>query len=188
MLTASTVRTWQRVHKWTSLVCTAFLLMLCVTGLPLIFHHEIDHLLGAAEPPAMPAGTPHAPLDSIVETGLRLHPDQVVQFLIWDDEEPDLVYLSMADSYAAPPADNRLLVLDARTAELLDAPDTQSGFLYVMLTLHVDMFAGLPGQLFFGFMGLLFLVPSVSRVVAVSPFLPRLYFGSGRAHRSRPPT
>src|SRR3546814_14997199 len=107
MLTASTVRTWQRFHKWTSLVCTAFLLMLCVTGLPLIFHHEIDHLLGAAEPPAMPAGTPHAPLDSIVETGLRLHPDQVVPFLIWDDEEPDLVYLRMADSYAAPPADHR---------------------------------------------------------------------------------
>jgi uncharacterized iron-regulated membrane protein len=27
-------------------VCTVFMLLLCMTGLPLIFHHEIDHLLG----------------------------------------------------------------------------------------------------------------------------------------------
>ena len=31
-------------HKWSSLVCTVFLLMLCVTGLPLIFHDEVDLL------------------------------------------------------------------------------------------------------------------------------------------------
>ena len=41
-----TYRSWYQVHKWTSLVCTAFMLLLCVTGLPLIFHHEIDHWLG----------------------------------------------------------------------------------------------------------------------------------------------
>ena len=33
-------------HKWSSLVCTVFMLLLCLTGLPLIFHHEIGHLLG----------------------------------------------------------------------------------------------------------------------------------------------
>jgi uncharacterized iron-regulated membrane protein len=36
------------VHTWSSLVSTLFLLLLCITGLPLIFHHEIDELLGAA--------------------------------------------------------------------------------------------------------------------------------------------
>ena len=39
-------RAWYAVHKWTSLVSTLFLLMLCVTGLPLIFSHEINHALG----------------------------------------------------------------------------------------------------------------------------------------------
>ena len=34
------------VHKWSSLVCTLFLFMLCLTGLPLIFHDEIDQALG----------------------------------------------------------------------------------------------------------------------------------------------
>jgi uncharacterized iron-regulated membrane protein len=30
---------------WSSLVCTVFMLLLCVTGLPLIFHEEIDEYL-----------------------------------------------------------------------------------------------------------------------------------------------
>src|SRR3546814_19742206 len=40
----TTIRTWFLIHKWTSIVCTGFLLMLCVTGLPLLFHDEIDLL------------------------------------------------------------------------------------------------------------------------------------------------
>ena len=43
---SKTIRRWSFIHTWTSLICTAFLLLLALTGLPLIFHHEIDHLLG----------------------------------------------------------------------------------------------------------------------------------------------
>lgn len=32
-------RLWSVVHTWSSLVATAFLLVLCLTGLPLIFAH-----------------------------------------------------------------------------------------------------------------------------------------------------
>ncbi|WP_197489461.1 PepSY domain-containing protein, partial [Bradyrhizobium sp. DOA1] len=45
---ARTVRLWSVVHTWTSQVSTVFLLLLCLTGLPLVFHHEIDELLGYA--------------------------------------------------------------------------------------------------------------------------------------------
>ncbi|WP_226662936.1 PepSY domain-containing protein [Alteriqipengyuania lutimaris] len=34
------------VHRWSSLIPAPFLLMLCITGLPLIFHDEIDATLG----------------------------------------------------------------------------------------------------------------------------------------------
>src|ERR1700760_299065 len=47
-VTARSVRWWSIVHRWSSLVTTAFLLLLCLTGLPLIFHHEIDEALGYA--------------------------------------------------------------------------------------------------------------------------------------------
>jgi hypothetical protein len=50
-------RRWSWIHKWSSLVCTVFMLLLCLTGLPLIYHHEIGHLLGnEVEAPALPAG------------------------------------------------------------------------------------------------------------------------------------
>ena len=48
----SHLRGWIFVHKWSSLVATLFLFMLCVTGLPLIFHEEIDSFLSGDEPVA----------------------------------------------------------------------------------------------------------------------------------------
>jgi len=182
---ARTIRIWHAVHKWTSLVCTAFLLLLCVTGLPLIFHHEIEHLLGdAVEPPAMPAGTPHAPLDRVVAAGMARYPAEFIQFVFWDRDEPDLVFLSLAQARDANPENNRILVFDARTAELLDEPNLQEGFMYVMFKLHVDLFAGLPGKLFLGFMGLLFVVAIVSGVVVYGPFMRKLDFGTVRKARA----
>ena len=44
-MTLEGLRRWSWIHKWTSLICTVFMLMLCITGLPLIFHDEIDGLL-----------------------------------------------------------------------------------------------------------------------------------------------
>lgn len=41
MLTKEGVRRWYVVHKWTSLISTLFVLIACITGLPLVFHHEI---------------------------------------------------------------------------------------------------------------------------------------------------
>lgn len=51
-MTVRTFRIWHLIHKWTSLVCTVFLLLLCLTGLPLIFRDELSLWLGeAVEPP-----------------------------------------------------------------------------------------------------------------------------------------
>jgi uncharacterized iron-regulated membrane protein len=41
----ATLKGWLWVHKWSSLVSMTFLLMLCITGLPLIFKDEIHHWL-----------------------------------------------------------------------------------------------------------------------------------------------
>ena len=45
-MSRTTIRIWYLIHKWSSLIPTAFLLMLCVSGLPLIFHDEIDAAMG----------------------------------------------------------------------------------------------------------------------------------------------
>lgn len=185
MLAARTIKLWYRIHKWTSLVCTAFLLMLCVTGLPLIFHHELDHLLGnAVEAPEMPADTPKADLDRIVEAGLKQRPGEAIQFVSWDPDEPNIVFISMGLTASSPPENNNLVVVDARTAEVLKEPPLREGIMYILFTLHVDMFAGLPGKLFLGLMGLLFVVAIVSGVVVYGPFMRKLEFGTVRKDRS----
>jgi uncharacterized iron-regulated membrane protein len=177
-------RRWSFVHKWTSLICTAFLLWLCVTGLPLVFHHEIDHLLHEeVEPADLPAGTPHADLDRVVAVGGERLPDHFIQFVIWDRDEPNIILLSMGKAPDSDPQYNRLLRVDARTGQFLDEMNFRSRLTYIFLRLHTDLYADLPGKLFLGFMGLLFVVAIVSGVVVYGPSMRKLDFGEVRRHR-----
>ncbi|OZI32446.1 hypothetical protein CAL29_23505 [Bordetella genomosp. 10] len=42
MRTSLHARSWATVHRWTSLVCAGFLLIICVTGLRLVFSDQIS--------------------------------------------------------------------------------------------------------------------------------------------------
>ena len=180
-----TLRSWSFIHKWTSLICTIFLLLLCITGLPLIFHEEIEHLSGEAEAPAMPADTPELSMDQMVEAAQAHIPDKLVRYMIWDAEEhPHTTLVNMSTSMDAPPDDMWLVALDSRTGAVLDEPNDK-GFMYLMLKLHTDMFAGLPGMLFLGFMGLLFAAAIISGIVLYKPFTRRLDFGDVRRDKPR---
>src|SRR3546814_1458630 len=98
-MTRKTVQAWYLVHKWTSLVCTAFLLMLCVTGLPLIFAEEIHHLSGAEpELAAAPSGAEPANLDSLIEKARAQYPGQVPLFK--SEEHTSELQSLMRTSYA----------------------------------------------------------------------------------------
>ena len=184
MLSARAIRTWTWLHKWSSLVCTVFMLLLCLTGLPLIFHHEIGHLLGTeVEAPPMPADTPYASLDRVLEVARARHPERVVQFASQPEDSTDLWFVTLTPT-PAPTEDFKSVAVDARTAAVLAEPKFDEGFMHVMFKLHVDLFAGLPGTLFLGFMGLLLLVAIVSGVVLYAPFMRKLRFGEVRRDRS----
>jgi len=129
------------------------MLLLCITGLPLIFHEEIDDLLHEqVKAAAVPEGTPLADLDRAVASGLAAAPKQVAHFLIWDPDDANSLLLSVGPSIDVNPTDNRIIRVDAHTGTFLDAPDLTRRFTYIMLKLHTDMFAGLPGKLFLGLM------------------------------------
>jgi len=186
MMRAKTVKAWYQVHKWTSLICTAFLLLLCITGLPLIFYHEIDHLTGnAVEAPVLEGETGTARLDSMVETARAQMPDRVVQFISWDQDEPELLYVAMAPELTSHPDDTLFVALDNRTGEVLGQPNFQEGVMWVFYKLHVDLYAGLAGKLFLGFMGLLFVAAIISGVVLYGPFMRKLDFGTVRKERTK---
>jgi uncharacterized iron-regulated membrane protein len=177
-------RTWYAIHKWTSLVSTLFILMLCITGLPLIFAHEIDHALGnTADPPELAvAPTTRADIDAIVADAQRRRPQDALQFLVAEPDEPELIFVRMADRVDSQGL-TAFYTYDARTGEFLSEYPLGQGFMAVMLRLHVDMFAGLPGTLFLGFMGLLLAVSLVSGVVVYGPYMKKIPFGTVRRDR-----
>ncbi|TJZ78920.1 PepSY-associated TM helix domain-containing protein [Chitiniphilus eburneus] len=177
---------WYWLHKWSSLACTLFLFVLCLTGLPLVFHHEIDHALGnGIEAPAMAAGTPHAPLDRVAAAALAQRPGEAIQYMIWEADEPDLVQVVIGQRADTPPDDTQTVVLDARTAQVLGAPNFNETLIFFLLKLHTDLFLGLPGKLFLGFMGLLFVVAVVSGIAVYGPLMRKLDFGTVRRHKAR---
>ena len=179
----SRIKAWIWVHKWSSLVCTVFMLLLCLTGLPLIFHHEIGHLLGTeVEAPEMPAGTPRADLDRVLATAQARHPGKVLQFLSREVDDDRLWYVTFGDTPMSE--ERKTVVVDARSGDVLAEPKFDEGFIYVMFKLHVDLFAGLPGTLFLGLMGLLLVVAIVSGVVLYAPFMRKLDFGTVRRENS----
>jgi uncharacterized iron-regulated membrane protein len=182
-MTHHRLRVWGAVHKWTSLVSTAFLLLLCVTGLPLIFHEEID---AAFAPAATHAEGPRASLDTMVAAAKRANPDRIVSGVYVDPEKPVVTaYLYPSwEKQLSNPSDYVEASFDAVTgAPHPKDANPAGGFMDLMLRLHVDMFAGLPGQLFLGLMGLLFLAAIVSGVVLYGPFTKKLEFGEVRRTR-----
>ena len=182
---SKTIRRWSFIHTWTSLICTVFLLMLALTGLPLIFHHEIDHLLGdSPELREMPADTPHLDLQQLVKAAEAHRPGEVMQYFGWDEDEPNGVMTIMARTAGTEPNASHTFMLDARTGEAVAMPSANGGLMMVMLRLHVDMYAGLPGKLLLAFMGLLFVLAIVSGVVLYSPFMRKLKFGTVRNQKS----
>jgi uncharacterized iron-regulated membrane protein len=179
-MSARSIRVWAWLHKWSSLVCTVFMLLLCLTGLPLIFAHEIGHLSGTAvELPQAERQAQLVPLDAIVSAGRARHPDRVVQYSLPDDEDPRLWYVTMTPTLASTD-DYRSVAVDGRNGQVLAEPRFDQGFMYWMERLHIDLFAGLPGKLFLGFMGLLLVIAIVSGVVLYAPFMRKLDFGTVR--------
>lgn len=175
---------WHAIHTWTSLICTAFLLLLCLTGLPLIFHHEIDEALGNnIDAPPMAAGTPHAGLDRIDAAGRAQKPGNVVQYMIWEADAPDVASLVMAPSTDTRPDDTHTVIVDQRTADVLGEPQFSQTLTFILLKLHTDMFAGLTGKLFLGFMGILFIVSIISGILVYGPLMKKIDFGSVRKEK-----
>ncbi len=179
---ARTIKAWAAVHKWSSLVCTAFLLMLCVTGLPLIFHDEIDALTHERAPlPALPAGAPLLSLDAMLDRALAAQPGEVPLYMSFDVDRP-VVNVTTGPAPDAPAEAMHFMSLDQRTGSILPA-EPPGGVMDVLLQLHIDMFLGLPGMFFLGAMGFLFFVAIVSGVVLYAPFMVRLPFGAIRRER-----
>jgi uncharacterized iron-regulated membrane protein len=179
-----TLRAWSWLHKWSSLVSTLFLLVLCLTGLPLIFHHQIGAWLGTeVVSPAMRADAPRITLDQVMAVARARFPSKVGMYVSQEPDDDTIWYVTMGDSPTAS-TDLKQVAVDARTGAPLAEPKLDTGVMAVIHTAHVELFAGEVGKLFLGLMGLLMLVAIVSGVVLYAPFMRKLRFGEVRRDRS----
>lgn len=177
---ARRLRWWSWVHKWSSLICTIFALLLCLTGLPLIFHEELGPnptLDKVADPDV------RASVDTMITQALAERPGEIVPYLFYDREKP-IVKIPTAASMTSAPDTFFYKVFDIRTGKALTIDQPNEGFIYVMLRLHADLFADIKGTLFLGGMGLLLVASIVSGMVLYGPFARRLKFGEVRKQHS----
>lgn len=190
-MTRHAFRRWLWVHKWTSLVCTLFLIVICITGLPLVFRDEIGGWLDKGAPYAsVPGGTPNVSLDTVADTARRIHPGETIGAIIVDDDEPRMM-VGIVPSWADYIRDRSLIrwvKFDAHTGQVLEESSSFEGdghkLLDFILDLHRDLFAGLAGELFIGLMALFFVVAIVSGAAVYGPFMRRIQFGTVRRDRS----
>lgn len=174
---ASTLRTWYAIHRWTSLICTLNLLVLCLTGLLLIFHEDIDDLLGQGHPePALSQAAEKAKptVQSLIDVAQAMHAGQAAKSIFFGDE-------NFVNVRVGPPGEPKLAVgksvqFNGATGERNNTVpgETVSGFI---LKLHVNLFLGLPGQLFMGVIGVIFVLSLVSGLILYAPFMRKLAFG-----------
>ena len=165
------------------------MLLLCITGLPLIFHEEIDGILHEQGQGGGCAGG-YAESRSGPHRGERARPRRqarVIHFLIWDSTtSPERVWLLSVGQVDRSRSDDQPPRAGRRPygRSTSTPPISPGDFTYIMFKLHVDMFAGLPEKFFLGLMGILFCVAIVSGVVVYAPSMRKLRFGTYAA-RSR---
>ena len=182
------IRAWSLAHTWSSLVCTVFLLLLCITGLAMIWLRDIDaHFAGHPPPAPAPASAPLADLDAIFADAERRTPGEAAGFADWAFEG-DLVGVNMFKE--GQHARTRQLVYDARSGAFLEDSRTDNPnhpvrvFLRIMNRLHIQLFAGQTGTYFLAAMSALFVVATVSGVALYAPFTRKQGFGAVRGDRS----
>lgn len=181
---ARTVGRFRLVHKWSSLVCTAFLLTACLTGLPLIFGDEIEQLAdGAASRPTVET-SPERSLDELVQSVRERYPDAFLQFVFWPDERRDALGIGIANRLDASDEDVRRLLVNLRTGAIEDQRK-EGRLIRFARELHENLFLGPIGSIVLGVAAAALLVSLASGVAVYRPFMRRLDFGAVRSGSQR---
>jgi uncharacterized iron-regulated membrane protein len=184
-LTAQSIKRWSFVHTWTSLICTAFLLLLCITGLPLVFKDEIDDWIYPQSVLERSAETtaPGA-IDRSIQAAQAKYPNERIQVFFWHPTNPHVIVVVLAPEMRSATPKAHGVAVDTDTGRIVDEPKPRRGLTFYLLKLHTDLFLNLPGKLFLGAMGLLMLASLVSGAVLYGPFARNTEFGAVRVDRT----
>lgn len=187
-MSQKTIGQWLWLHKWSSLICTLFMLLLCITGLPLTFHDEIDALtddpiIANAKADGMASAQAGQSLDDIVAMALSNNDGHYPLFIGFSQDTAEIT-VTTGTAPDAPGAEMQLFSFN-RTSGAAMGEIKEEGFMHIMLELHIELLAGQWGMWFLGAMAVLFVIALISGVVLYAPFMARLRFGTVRVSRSK---
>ncbi|QLF93696.1 PepSY domain-containing protein [Pseudomonas sp. ABC1] len=173
------------IHRWISLFVALPFAILCVTGVVLIFHEEIEHLAGSAPQAVQSGGQAPRPLMESIAVAERAHPGERVQSATLDAEHfPGLVLLGLlkdGDSFQQA----RWVYADIAQAKLVEQPAFDETLMGFLLELHAQWFLGTIGELIGALIALLVLLSLVSGVVVYAPYIKKFLFGIIRTSKGK---
>ena len=186
------------IHQWVSLICALFLLLLTLTGLPLLFRNEINawntvNLPPRGEPMALSeiwAGLPQGTAEVS-----QAFPTKEILAVTPDGEDGTLYFRVKERGGKASRAHMRMggeqIMYDVRTGELFNRKDrvyrseAVQEFMHTMHILHVRLGMEEGGRDFLAAMCVLAVISIVSGVYLYLPMMKTLAFGTRRRRSSR---
>jgi len=170
---------WIGLHKWSSLIAMLVLLVVFVSGLPLVFKSEIEDWLGYGS--AERQDRDELSLDALVDAAEQRRSDKVVQFIVWEDNKPGAVIMSMADTPTEPPHHNVSVFVSPYDGQILN---DQAEPLAFFADLHKQLLMGKGGTFFLGIIAVSLVLSLISGVMIYAPFAGRRSFTSVRNGKS----
>lgn len=182
---ANLARTVLAVHRWCSVIVALNFIVLCLTGLILVFHEEIDDALGVMPPVTAVTGEHITPARALA-MAREANPDLTPLYLFQDpDEHPGIVYVSLAEAGERLNA-KKLEIVDVHGAgRIVPGVDFENTFSAVVVRIHANLFLGVPGQFLVGAFGLAIVGSLVTGFFVYGPTMKRFFFGMIRRENSR---
>ena len=182
MVSIKHIETWYAVHKWTSLICAIFLLLMCMTGLPLIFLQEINDLPSEYNRPVPKMSSNNYPVrsDQMVAAIQENYPNEKIHYVHFEDEKKSILF-GLIPSNADGNNLSHTLIFNTSTAQVSEEvkPIARQGsdILELVKGLHYNLLAGTAGEIILAVMGLLFLAALLSGIMLYGPFSKMSPFG-----------
>jgi uncharacterized iron-regulated membrane protein len=174
------IKLWLGVHRWTSLICTLFLLMACVTGLPLIFSDELEEAAPAIAEHSASLSRPVLSVDVLRAQVVQGSQARFAQFVFWDDEHDAAVGFGLANTPDAELDRVQRVLVDKRSGRPRVERERSGGLLDTLRKLHTELWLGAVGELVLCGTAVLFVLSVASGIVVYGPFMRRLDFGAIR--------
>jgi uncharacterized iron-regulated membrane protein len=177
--TKHTSTRWYRInlwiHRWISLVVVIPFTILSITGVILIFHEEIDHLMGVEAQALENNLVIQRSLADSIHTVQHAFPYKIVFGTGYDPKDhPGIFIVGMAKPGQGLKA-VEWTITDVNSAKIIEYTPPNKTLTGFLLKLHAEWFLGPMGELIGACIALLVFLSLISGLVIYAPYVRKFY-------------